>query len=186
MKLAHDEGRELRGPAPASPDRGKTFTVEAFDVDIAGRTARCPAGQLSTGCSRLKVQKSGRVDYRFEWRGKVCGACPQRAACISDTQSHRTLAVGEHHGFLQDRRREMETPAFKKEMHRRNGIEGTQSELARAFGLRYARYRGLEKVRLQNYLIGASCNLRRLSRRMIWQTARENKICPARIAVPTG
>ena len=56
----------------------------------------------------------------------------------------------------------MQTDAFKQEMRRRNGIEGTQSELVRGYGLRQARYRGQAKVRLQNYLIGAACNIRRL------------------------
>jgi hypothetical protein len=41
-------------------------------------------------------------------------------------------------------------------MKQRNAIEGTHSELARAHGLRRARYRGLKKVTLQNYLIGAA------------------------------
>jgi hypothetical protein len=56
-------------------------------------------------------------------------------------------------------------------MHRRNGIEGTQSELVRGYGLRQARYRGKAKVRLQNYLIGAACNIRRLFRRIQWEGA---------------
>jgi transposase len=62
----------------------------------------------------------------------------------------------------------MQTEAFKQDMHKRNGIEGTQSELVRGYGLRQARYRGFAKVRLQNYLIGAACNLRRLFRRIQW------------------
>jgi hypothetical protein len=56
-------------------------------------------------------------------------------------------------------------------MHRRNGIEGTQSELLRGYGLRHARYRGFAKVRLQNYLIGTACNIRRLFRRIQWLDA---------------
>ena len=40
-------------------------------------------------------------------------------------------------------------------MKHRNAIEGTQSELVRAHGLRHARYRGLAKVCLQDYFIGA-------------------------------
>jgi transposase len=168
LKAAHDEGRELRGPAPAAPQRGNTFTAEAFDVAIADRSARCPAGHSSPNCSRLTEAKTGDVDYRFEWNNTLCGGCPQRAQCVSPTQSHRTLLVGEHHAFLQARRREMQSPEFHAEMHRRNAIEGTQSELVRAFGLRDARYRGLAKVRLQNYLIGAACNLRRLYRRIAW------------------
>jgi len=34
--------------------------------------------------------------------------------------------------------------------------------------LRRARSRGLAKVRLQNYLIGAACNIKRWLRRQIW------------------
>jgi transposase len=175
LKEAHDQGRELRGPAPASPDGGKGFTVEAFTVAIVTRTATCPAGQPTTQCSRLAEAKTGKVSYRFEWHATLCGACPQRAQCVGATQSHRTLTVGEHHDFLQARRREMLTETFRTEMHRRNGIEGTQSELVRAYGLRHARYRGLAKVTLQNYMIGAACNLRRLCRRLLWEAAQTLK-----------
>jgi transposase len=186
LKEAHDQGRELRGPAPAAPDRGKTFTAEAFDVDIAGRSALCPAGQPSTNCSRLEEAQTGKVNYRLEWNDTLCGACPKRTECVGATQSHRTLVVGEHHSFLQARRREMQSAAFQEEMHRRNGIEGSQSELVRAYGLRHARYRGFIKVRLQNYLIGAACNLRRLCRRLAWEAAQLNQTSSAPVAAPTG
>jgi hypothetical protein len=166
---AHAQGRELRGPAPASPDRGKVFTLEAFDVHVEERYAVCPAGQRSSNCSRLEVQRTGQVVFRIEWSNTVCSDCPQRGQCLSTGQKHRTFVVGELHSFLQARRREMQTDAFKQEMHRRNAIEGTQSELVRGYGLRQARYRGQAKVRLQNYLIGAACNIRRLFRRLAWE-----------------
>jgi len=188
LQQALDEERVVHGPAPASPDRGKTFVVEAFDVNIATRCAICPAQHPNTQCSRLQEASTGKVSFRFEWNRKLCGACPQRAACIGPTQSHRTLNVSEHHDLLQARRREMQTDTFKQNQHRRNGIEGTQSELVRAYGLRQARYRGLSKVRLQNYLIGAACNLRRLVRRIAWEAAQEARCGPvsAPLAVPIG
>ena len=170
LQQAHEQGRELRGPAPSSPDRGKVFTVEAFDVHVQERYAVCPSAQRSSNCSRLEQQSSGKVDYRMEWNQTVCGLCPLRAQCISAGQSHRTIVVGALHSLLQARRQEMQTETFKKEMHQRNGIEGTQSELVRRYGLRHARYRGQAKVRLQNYLIGAACNIRRLFRRLAWET----------------
>lgn len=168
LKDAREQGRELRGPAPASPDRGKVFTLEAFDVHVEDRYALCPSGQRSSNCSRLEEQSSGKIGFRIEWSKTVCGACPLRAQCVSAGQDHRTFVVGELHSLLQERRRDMQTEAFKQDMRRRNGIEGTQSELVRGYGLRQARYRGLAKVRLQNYLIGAACNLRRLFRRIAW------------------
>lgn len=182
---AREQGRELRGPAPASPDRGKIFTVEAFDVHVEERYAICPAVQRSSNCSRLEEQSTGKVDFRIEWSKTVCSTCPLQAKCVSAGQDHRTIVVGELHSLLQDRRREMQTDAFKQEMHRRNGIEGTQSELVRGYGLRQARYRGQAKVRLQNYLIGAACNIRRLFRRVAWLTIqKKNALIAAGAVVP--
>ena len=57
-------------------------------------------------------------------------------------------------------------------MKHRNGIEGTQSELVRAHGLRHARYRGLAKARLQNYFAGAACNVKRWLHRKVWEGSR--------------
>ena len=171
MHDAQAQGRELRGPAPASPDRGKVFTVEAFTVQLEERYAVCPSQQRSSHCSRLEEQATGKVNYRLEWNQQVCAACPLLAQCVSPGQRHRTIVVGALHSLLQARRQEMKTAAFQEEMHRRNGIEGTQSELVRGYGLRHARYRGQAKVRLQNYLIGAACNIRRLFRRLAWQAA---------------
>jgi transposase len=181
LQQAEAEGRELRGPAPASPDRGTVFTVEAFDVHVEDRYAICPAGQHSTNCSHIDESR-GRRYFRIEWNNEVCANCSQRAGCVSANQSHRTIMVGELHSLLQARRREMQTDAFKQEMQRRNGIEGTQSELVRGYGLRHARYRGKAKVRLQNYLIGAACNIRRLFRRLQWLTIQAFRVTA--VAVP--
>jgi transposase len=171
LQQAQAQGRQLRGPAPASPDRGKVFTVEAFEVQVEDRSAICPAGQRSSNVSRLEEKLTGKVDYRIEWSKGVCTNCPLRDQCVSPGQNHRTLVVGELHSLLQARRKEMQTEAFKEEMHQRNGIEGTQSELVRGYGLRQARYRGKARVRLQNYFIGAACNIRRLFRRIQWEVA---------------
>jgi transposase len=176
LKDHSDQGRELMGPAPASPDRGKVFTIEAFEVNVEESSAVCPEGKSNTQCSRLEEGKTGKVNYRFEWNGKLCGSCPLRNKCVSPTQSHRTLVVGQYHGFLQSRRKEMNTQSFKEAMHRRNGIEATQSELIRAYGLRKARYRGSAKVRLQNHLIGTACNLNRLFRRISWENTQTSTI----------
>ncbi len=186
LRDAREEGRELRGPAPASPDRGKVFTVEAFDVHVEERYAVCPGGQRSGNCSRLEEQSTGKAVYRIEWSNTVCGACASRARCVSAGQDHRTFVVGGLHSLLQERRREMQTETFKKEMHRRNGIEGTQSELVRGYGLRQARYRSFAKVRLQNYLVGAACNIRRLFRRMAWEAGQARRAAGMATAPITG
>ena len=157
---AAEAGRELLGPAQEPATKNKTFKSDAFDVDVANRRAICPAGQCSSHCSRLEEKATGKVSYRFEW-DSACRDCPLREQCVSRGQTHRTLAVGEHHEHLQERRREQKTEAFQTRMHQRNAIEGTHSELVRGHGMRRARYRGLPKVRLQNYFIGAAANTKR-------------------------
>jgi len=168
LAQAQAEGRELIGPAQPAPKKEGRFSVEDFQIDVEKRRAVCPAGKENTQCSRLEEEQSGKVSYRFEW-STACAECPLREQCLGKDQRHRTVTVGQHHTVLQARRQEQRTEAFQEQARRRNAIEGTQSELVRGHGLRRARYRGLSKVRLQNYLIGAACNIKRWIRRQIWR-----------------
>jgi transposase len=169
-RLAHaqGQGRELIGPAQGSPSRGGRYSPEDFQICVEDRVATCPAEKTSTQCSRLTEEQTGKISYRFEWTGQ-CQDCALRDQCLGAGQEHRTVTVGEHHTVLQARRQEQKSEAFRRRCHKRNAIEGTQSELVRAHGARRARYRGLEKMRLQNYFVGAACNAKRWVRRMIWE-----------------
>lgn len=167
LAQAQAEGRELIGPAQPSPKKEGRFSVEDFQIQVEARKAVCPAGQESTQCSRLEEQDTGKVSFRFEW-STHCHGCPLREQCLGKDQRHRTVVVGQYHTHLQARRQEQQTREFKNKAKARNAIEGTQSELVRAHGLRRARYRGLLRVRLQNYFIGAACNIKRWIRRQLW------------------
>jgi len=176
LAQAQSEGRELIGPAQASPKKEGRLSVEDFQLNVEERKGLCPAGKENTQCSRLEEEGTGKVSYRFEW-STHCHDCPLREQCLGKDQRHRTVVVGQYHTSLQARRQEQRSKEFKDKAKARNAIEGTQSELVRAHGLRRARYRGLRKVRLQNYMIGAACNIKRWISRLIWlikQTARQN------------
>ena len=162
------EGREIIGPALPTRQMEGRFAATDFQVNVEERKAICPAGKINTQCSRLVEQATGKVSYRFEF-GTHCHDCSLRGQCLGKDQRHRSLVVGEHHTVLQARRQEQATAAFKQRMKHRNAIEGTQSELVRAHGLRHARYRGLAKVKLQNYFIGAACNVKRWIRLEVWK-----------------
>ena len=171
LAQAAQQQRELLGPARGSAAREEleaAYRIEAFDIDIRQRRAICPAGRENTQCSRLEEKASGKVSYRFEF-STPCHGCALREKCVGAGQRHRTIVVGEHHDYLPARRREPQTPEFALRMRRRNALEGTQSELVRAHGLRRARYRGKAKVNLQNQLIGAACNIKRWLRLLGWE-----------------
>jgi len=79
------------------------------------------------------------------------------------------LQVSEHHTLIQERRDLCKTKEYQKQLRRRSGIEGTNSELKRGYGMRRCRYRGLAKTNLQNQLTAAACNLRRWAARLSWE-----------------
>jgi hypothetical protein len=170
LAQAQAEGRQLIGPAQPAPKKDGRFSVEEFQVSVEERRAVCPAGQTSTQCSRLEEEGGHKVTYRFEFTTH-CHNCSLRERCLGKDQRHRTITVGQYHTHLQARRMEQRTEAFKIKAQRRNAIEGTQSELVRAHGLRRARYLGLAKARLQSYFAAAACNLKRWIRRAVWQLA---------------
>ena len=64
-------------------------------------------------------------------------------------------------------RSDQQSEEFRLQMHQRNAIEGTISELVRSHGLRRARYKGFAKVDLQNQLIAAACNIKRWFRKLL-------------------
>ena len=70
--------------------------------------------------------------------------------------------------IVQARRRLCETPAYRRRMDRRNGIEGSISELKRGHGIRRCRYRGRPRTDVQMQFAAASCNLRRWAARLAW------------------
>ena len=64
LREAQEDFRELHGPAPASPDRGKVFTVEAFDIKVEERRRSVRPGRpvvTVVGCARKRPAR-GIID----------------------------------------------------------------------------------------------------------------------------
>ncbi|MSP39870.1 MAG: IS1182 family transposase [Deltaproteobacteria bacterium] len=159
LTQAEQNGLELLGPCRPDPHKGP-YNSDAFQVDVDKRQAVCPQGNLSSQCSRIKDNYQGTEYYRIEW-GNQCDGCPVQKQCTHSKNGRRTLVVGLRHDLVERRRREMKQSGFSKSMHPRNGIEATHSELLRGHGMRQTKYRGLNRVGLSNYFMGAACNVKR-------------------------
>ena len=159
LTQAEQNGHELLGPTRPNPHKGP-YNTDAFQVDVDKRQAICPQGKLSTQCSRIKDSYMGTEYYRIEW-GNQCDSCPVQKQCTRSKGGRRTLVVGLRHDLVQQRRKEMTQAGFSKSMHPRNGIEGTHSELVRGHAMRRTKYRGLSRVGLSHYFMGAACNVKR-------------------------
>jgi hypothetical protein len=156
---AEQNGMALLGPVRPDPHKGP-YNADAFHVDIDKRQAVCPQGNTSTQCSHIKDAYLGTEYYRIEW-GSHCDSCPIQKQCTQAKSGRRILVVGLRHDLVEQRRKEMKQPEFCESMHPRNGIEGTHSELVRGHGMRHTKYRGLSRVGLSHYLMGAACNVKR-------------------------
>ena len=166
QKLANDEVT-LKGPV-VSLTKKKNLENIGFAIDQQSKQAVCPDGQIS---EKFSIIKGNRVKVRFSKLD--CERCERKAVCKPNPRG-KQLQVRMENDILTQRRQEMMTEEFKIDMYRRNGIEGTISGLVRGAGLRLARYRGKNKVRLQIKFSGAAANVTRLHRKLLLQAREES------------
>lgn len=161
--MAHSQKRgiTLLGPAPTSTSRKpQGYRQEDFQIDWEEEVVTCPEGRRSTSwLPRWDEYKQG-IHVSFAGR---CYKCPARQACAPG-KSGRTLFLNAYYEFLNARRKEQQTAAFRERMKQRAPVEGTISLLVRKHDARRARYRGQHKVRFQYLATGAARNLINLAR----------------------
>ncbi len=141
------------------------FEASQFVVDWQHECATCPTGQTSSSWTPAQDRRGNPV-IKIKFALQDCRPCPSREQCThSQSASPRrvlTVRPQEQYQALQAARQRQATETFKTAYATRAGIEGTLSQGIRAFGLRQARYRGLEKVHLQHLLTATALNLCRV------------------------
>ena len=144
---------------------GTGFAADQFVVDWQQECATCPAGQTSSSWTPAQDRRGNPV-IKIKFAMQDCRPCPSREQCTHSQSAtpRRVLTVRPQQQYqaLQAARQRQATQAFKTVYAARAGIEGTLSQGIRAFGLRQARYRGLEKVHLQQILTATALNLCRM------------------------
>ncbi|WP_142024161.1 IS1182 family transposase [Blastococcus colisei] len=157
--LRADQSRQARD--------GTGYDRTAFTLDFDARQARCPQGQTSTWWTPTRAQR-GTEKIKIGFTADTCRPCPVRQQCTRSTLSHgigRQLAVPprEVYQAQQAARAEQSTFDWRTRYAARAGIEGTIGQGLAVTNLRYARYRGLPKTRLQHVFSAVALNLIRLS-----------------------
>jgi transposase len=190
------QGITLRGPTrptqgwQAQVDGG--YTIEQFEVDWAQQRVRCPQGTWSVAWWDQGTRARSRplcVEFALE----DCQACPARARCTRAQQQGRRVGLPpqDQYEALRAAQTWYGSAEGQQAYQRRAGVEGTLSQGVRGYGLRCARYRGLEKTHLQHVATAAALNAERL---VAWlaecpraktRTARFAALAPA-CALPAG
>ena len=125
----------------------------------------CPAGR------RLKRRRDIKRRHVWEYRAdkSVCAGCALRAQCTR-SKSGRVLSRHENSGILETCRQQSPGGAGRRQYL----LEGSFADAANNHGFKRARWRRLGRQQIQDCLIAAIQNLRRLLSRRVFRPAASN------------
>ena len=140
------------------------FDKSQFVVDWDRQVVTCPAGKQSISWLPNTYPKNGCI-WEARFARKDCTPCPLRTRCTKAKLEPRIIGLQarEHHEALQRARQQQQTEDFRLQYAARAGIESTHEQALRRCGLRYCRYIGSAKTRLQHVITAAAINLIRIS-----------------------
>lgn len=143
---------------PASPPREGFFSKDAFEIDTAAQTARCPQGVLVA----LRRSKDGWAYADF---APHCDDCLLRPKCTT-SKSGRRLEIHPEHDRIHGARVHQRDATWKADYRAtRPKVERKLAHLMRRrHGGRRARMRGRERVAQDFVMLCAAVNLHRLAR----------------------
>lgn len=146
---------------PPSPMQGK-YPASAFDYEPEQDRYRCPAGHHLYYHNFKKEQQL--IEYRIEKRS-LCAHCKLRSLCTSG-RAGRTLTRPLFSELVEAGRAQAKSPAGLRDRARRKHLmEGSFADAANNHGFKRARWRGLWRQQIQDWLIAAVQNLRIQMRR---------------------
>ncbi len=160
----HDRGVEAHIPdlkefASKRTERLNIFTEEAFEYDRETDTYRCPAG------NRLKPKSlhKNRQSRDYAASQKVCAACQIREQCTRN-KSGRTVKRHLRQEELDGMREASRSAKAKRDIKTRQHLMERSYARGTWYGFDRARWRGLWRVQIQEYLIAAIQNIQVLLR----------------------
>ncbi len=160
----HDRGLRAHVPdmgAAAARRRAarQMFTESAFAYDPVSDTYRCPAGKP------LRRTALDRKRHRVEYTASRtdCATCPLRPQCTRDVAG-RTIRRHLRQDALDRMRAFSRTPRAKRDLRIRHHLMERSFAQSTRYGFDRARWRGLWRVQIQEYLICTIQNLQTLIR----------------------
>ena len=169
VRSQRDHRIELVGPVRPNVSwqarSEEAYEIAHFTIDWAAQQVTCPQGHTNT-CWTPHQDAWGNDVISIKFPHRACRECPVRARCTraKTEPRHLTLRPQADHELLQRVRQEQQTTEWKERYDQRAGVEGTLSQGIRAFGLREARYIGLQKTHLQHLATAAAINVVRTVR----------------------
>jgi transposase len=135
------------------------FNIDKFIYDKQSDCYICPAGNQLKRKQIKREQNS--VIYKADRR--ICKQCPHFEKCVTSKTSGRQISRNLNQPYYDWADRCLSPYQRKRLMARRKcKAEGSFADAANNHGFKKARWRGLEKVTIQNLMIATIQNLRKL------------------------
>jgi len=149
-------------PVPSTPDTGR-FTPLDFSEDSEAGVVTCPAGETS----HTKYYDKQKRATKYEFAPDTCSGCSFRKRCMKKAPSvHKGRTVSKSDYQVEHQRARAKTAtaeyAAVRKVHPR--VERKLGEMMNRHGGRFARYRGKSKVLMQQLMVGAATNIKRIVR----------------------
>jgi hypothetical protein len=160
----HDQGVEahmpdLREISLKRTEKQNIFGEERFEYDPESDTYRCPAG------NRLKPRSlhMSRQSRDYAAPKKMCAACDLKEQCTKN-KSGRTIKRHLRQEDLDRMREASRSAKAKRDIKMRQHLMERSYARGTRYGFDRARWRGLWRVQIQEYLISAVQNIEVLLR----------------------
>ena len=157
--VCHDLGvqahmTDLRESSVKRTEKLGIFSEEAFEYDSQSDTYRCPAG------NRLKPKSlhSHRQSRDYAAPKKICASCDLRGQCTRN-KSGRTIKRHLRQEVLDGMREASRSAKAKRDIKTRQHLMERSFARGTRSGFDRARWRGLWRVQIQEYLISAVQNI---------------------------
>jgi hypothetical protein len=151
--------REFRQAAAPKSTAGDIFPDTRFDYDAETDSYRCPAGQRLTPRSRHPDRHS--VDYAATQR--ICDGCSSRTQCTRNKRG-RTIKRHLRQAELDAMRSAARSAHAQRDLRLRQTLMERSFARGTRFGFDQARWRGLWRMAIQEYLVASIQNIEVLIR----------------------
>ena len=157
--VCHDLGVQAHFPdlgefSTKRKERLKIFSEDRFEYDSESDTYRCPAGNQL----RPKSLHLNRQSRDYAAPKKICAACDLREQCTKN-KSGRTIKRHLRQEELDKMREASRSSKAKRDIKMRQHLMERSYARGTRYGFDRARWRGLWRVQIQEYLISAIQNI---------------------------
>lgn len=158
-QLEDPQGRNIKAFVPPRQKSSHKFDPDDFQLSDDGEHLICPQGNQSQYRQRDNSREA--TIYRFDVAD--CRICPLRAECGGKSMKFgRSVNLSDYHDEHRRVRQRALTPEYVSVKHEHPTVERKLGHVVNRHGGRRARYRGLDRMKCQAFMIGLTANLKRM------------------------